>query len=231
MPGERILVVDDEAEVAELLRDYLEREGYRTALAFDGESALRSFAELEPDLVVLDLMLPGIDGLEVCRFIRSRSDLPILMLSAKGSDMDKILGLGLGADDYVVKPFSPGELVARVKAHLRRHAGMGRRPRPIVYDGLEIDREGRRVSLDGRELALSAMEFDLLAFLASRPGQALSREQLFEQVWGAKVHGELNTVTVHVRKIREKLGDDPEAPRFIQTVWGLGYRFAGGKGR
>jgi two-component system response regulator VicR len=232
MAGEKILIVDDEREIAELIRDYLEREGFKTHLAFDGAQALRAVPEFSPDLVILDIMLPEIDGIEVCRRLRSVSDAPVLMLSAKSADMDKILSLGIGADDYVTKPFSPSELVARVKAHLRRYSGMGGEKRGrLSYSGLEIDPPSRTVSLDGREIPLSAKEFDLLFFLAANPAQVFTREQLFAQVWEGLVAGDVNTVTVHIQKIREKLGENSEDPRFIRTVWGVGYLFSAGKRR
>jgi two-component system, OmpR family, response regulator VicR len=228
--GERILVVDDEKEIAELVRDYLAKDGFKVALAFDGEAALEAAREFCPDLIVLDIMLPKLDGMEVVRRVRASTDVPVLMLSARTSDIDKILGLGLGADDYVTKPFSPGELVARVKAHLRRYSGLGGGSKSsISYEGLEIDPASRTVALDGFPVALSAKEFDLLLALAGKPGQVLTREQLFAAVWGSQVAGDLNTVTVHIQRIREKLGENPDDPWFIRTVWGVGYCFAAGR--
>jgi DNA-binding response OmpR family regulator len=228
MGGERVLIVEDERSIAELVRDYLERDGFRTQMAFDGRSALAAVTSFRPDLLILDIMLPHLDGQEVCRRVRAESDIPILMLSARKEDADKILSLGLGADDYVTKPFSPGELAARVKAHLRRYAGEhvrgGRRGR-ILYGPLQVDLDGRLVYLEGVLVELSAKEFDLLSFLAHHPGQVFTREQLFGQVWGENRFGDLKTVTVHIQRIREKLREDVSAPRFIKTVWGVGYRF------
>ena len=221
-----VLVVDDEPIVREVVCSYLEREGYRTLEAPDGDRARRLLEENEPSLVVLDLMLPGTDGLELCRWIRGRSELPVIMLTARGEEADRIVGLELGADDYVTKPFSPRELVARVRTVLRRSgpqaAGSGR----IVLDGLSIDQATREVTKDGLELKLTAKEFDLLWFLARHPRQVFSRDQLMDRVWGYTSALDTGTVTVHVRRLREKIEDDPAHPRFLQTVWGVGYRFS-----
>jgi DNA-binding response OmpR family regulator len=228
MAGERVLIVDDERSIAELVRDYLQKEGFQTRMEFDGRSALAAMRSFKPDLLVLDIMLPALDGQEVCRLVRSESDIPILMLSARRDDVDKILSLGLGADDYITKPFSPGELVARVRAHLRRYTGSREtavKGARLSYGGLVIDLEGRTVSMRSGPVDLSAREFDLLVFLARRPGQVFTRDQLFSQVWGENRFGDLKTVTVHVQRIREKLGEESSAPRFIKTVWGVGYRF------
>jgi two-component system response regulator ResD len=230
-PPPRILVVDDDATVTEVLTRYLQREGFAVDAAADGDMALARAAAAPPDLVVLDLMLPGIDGLEVCRRLRQRAPLPIVMLTARGDEGDRIAGLELGADDYVVKPFSPRELTARLKAVLRR--SQGRSPlsaSPPSLDGvvragdLNIDPAARQVHVCGREVALTAREFELLAFLARHPRRAFRREELFEQVWGW-TYGDTATVTVHVRRLREKVEVDPAAPVHIVTVWGVGYRF------
>jgi len=224
--GQSILVVDDDPTVSDVVRRYLERAGYQVRLAADGHGALASFARDRPDLVVLDLMLPGIDGLEVCRRLRTGADgVPIVMLTALGEESDRVLGLQLGADDYVTKPFSPRELVLRVQSVLRRSVA---RPAPVaeslVDDGLELDVTRRIARLDGAELSLTVREFDLLAFLMRNPGRAYRRGELLEAVWGW-TFGDQSTVTVHVRRLREKIERDPAAPRRILTVWGVGYRY------
>ena len=224
--GQSILVVDDDPTVSDVVRRYLERAGYQVRLAADGHGALASFARDRPDLVVLDLMLPGVDGLEVCRRLRTGADgVPIVMLTALGEESDRVLGLQLGADDYVTKPFSPRELVLRVQSVLRRSVA---RPAPVaeslVDDGLELDVTRRIAKLDGAELSLTVREFDLLAFLMRNPGRAYRRGELLEAVWGW-TFGDQSTVTVHVRRLREKIERDPAAPRRILTVWGVGYRY------
>jgi DNA-binding response OmpR family regulator len=227
----KILVVDDERELAELIKDYLEEEQYNVIISTDGKEAVEMFRNHRPDLVVLDIMLPGLDGMEVCRIIRSESTIPIIMLSAKKSDMDKILSLGLGADDYVVKPFSPGEVVARVKAQLRRCKILSpvNTPKEVLRFGeLELDPKGYTVSIGGKAVEFSAKEFEVLRLFAAHPGQVLTREQIFENVWGFNSVGDLNTVTVHIKKVREKIENDPAKPQYIKTVWGVGYRFDGG---
>jgi len=220
-----VLVVDDEPIVREVVCTYLQREGYRTIEAPDGNRAREVLEREQPALVVLDLMLPGMDGLELCRWIRGRSELPVIMLTARGEEADRIVGLELGADDYVTKPFSPRELVARVKTVLRRSgtqtAGNGR----LSFDGLTIDARTREVTRDGVELKLTAKEFDLLWFLASHPRQVFSRDQLMDRVWGYSAALDTGTVTVHVRRLREKIEQDPAHPRLLHTVWGVGYRF------
>ena len=222
-----VLVVDDEPTIAEIVARYLERAGYATEIAPDGPEALRLSGERRPDLIVLDLMLPGLGGLEVLRRLRESGEVntPVILLTAKGEQNDRVVGLRSGADDYVVKPFSPGELVARVDAVLRRVLPPGSDAEPLRFDGLAIDARGRRVTIDGEEVALSVREFDLLDFLASHPGQAFSREQLLDRVWEPAFQGDPATVTVHVRRLRTKIEPDPERPRFIQTVWGVGYRW------
>jgi two-component system, OmpR family, alkaline phosphatase synthesis response regulator PhoP len=216
-----ILVVDDERHIVDLVRLYLEKEGFRVTEAHDGEEALAAHARHDPDLVVLDVMLPKIDGFEVCREIRRRGDTPILMLTARSDDIDAIVGLEIGADDYVTKPFNPRALVARVKAILRRTDATSRGARPIVVGELRIDPGRREAMVGDRRLELRAREFDLLAALARDPGLVLTRDGLLEDVWGTDFPGETRTVDVHVAEVRKKLGDD--GPR-IETVRGFGYR-------
>jgi len=222
-----VLVVDDEPTIAEVVSRYLERAGYATRTAADGVEAIRVADESRPDLVVLDVMLPRLDGLQVLERLREGEDgrTPVILLTAKGEQDDKLAGLRNGADDYVVKPFSPSELVARVDAVLRRVNPPEEDAEPLRFDRLEIDARGRRVALDGEEVALSQREFDLLEFIASHPGQAFSRDQLMDRVWDSALLSDTSTVTVHVRRLRAKIEPDPERPRFIQTVWGVGYRF------
>jgi len=223
----RVLVVEDDPTVAEVVARYLEREGFVVESVGDGKQALARADERLPDLVVLDIMLPGLDGLEVCRRLRSRAPIPVVMLTARGSEEDRVLGLELGADDYVSKPFSPRELTARVKAVLRRAGsplGGLDRAEAIEYDGLRIDLGAREARVRGEPATLTAREFELLAFLARRPRQVFRRDELLEHVWGY-TYGDTSTVTVHIRRLREKIEDDPSAPRRITTVWGVGYRF------
>jgi len=224
-----ILVVEDEDIVSEVVARYLRREGFRVKVAADGASALALAATEEPRLVVLDLMLPDMDGLEVCRRLRAQSTVPILILTAKGTEADEVLGLGLGADDYVSKPVRPGALVARVKTLLRRTAPFPGAPGggPLRYDGLAIDPRTRRVTHDDTALTLTAKEFDLLLFLARHPGAVFSRAQLLDHVWGYTYIGDASTVTVHVRRLREKIEPDPLHPRYVKTVWGVGYKLEG----
>jgi DNA-binding response OmpR family regulator len=226
-PRRSVLVVDDEPTIGEVVGRYLTRAGYDVRIAADGGSALAEVAERSPDLVVLDLMLPGIEGLEVMRRIRDRNrhGTAIILLTAKGEEIDRVVGLRLGADDYVVKPFSPTELVARVDAVLRRTGAVATPAAPLRYEGLSIDPAARRVTVDGREIALSQREFDVLLFFARHPGQAFTREQLMDQVWQFSFYTDTSTVTVHIRRIRSKIERDPAVPRFIETVWGVGYRF------
>jgi two-component system, OmpR family, response regulator ResD len=221
-----VLVVDDEPIVREVVVRYLEHEGYTTLEAGDGEHARILLEAHRPDLVVLDVMLPGIDGLELCRWIRAKSDLPVILLTARGEEADRIIGLELGADDYVTKPFSPRELAARVRTVLRRSAPPVDEDERLAFDGLELDAATREVRKEGEELKLTAKEFDLLWFLASNPRKVFSRDQLMSRVWGYEAALDTGTVTVHVRRLREKIEERPSHPRFLQTVWGVGYRFA-----
>ncbi|MGH3006137.1 MAG: response regulator [Gaiellaceae bacterium] len=220
-----VLVVDDEPIVREVVVSYLEREGYRTLEAGDGDTARRLVEAEPPGLVVLDVMLPGTDGLELCRWIRARSDLPVIMLTARGDEADRIVGLDLGADDYVTKPFSPRELAARVRTVLRRTAPSVGKAERLSFDELDIDAPTREVTKNGDPLRLTAKEFDLLWFMANHPRQVFSRDQLMDRVWGYEAALDTGTVTVHIRRLREKIEDDPSRPRFLQTVWGVGYRF------
>jgi DNA-binding response OmpR family regulator len=224
---ETVLVVDDEPTIRDVVVQYLRREGYATLEASDGDTA-RDLLEREwPSLVVLDLMLPGTDGLALCRWIRDRSQLPVIMLTARGDEADRIVGLELGADDYVTKPFSPRELVARVRTVLRRgSASTDRRDEHLRFGELEIDAAAREVRKDGSALRLTAREFDLLLFLARHPRRAFSRDQLMSRVWGYEPAFDSGTITVHVRRLREKIEDDPARPRRLETVWGVGYRFS-----
>jgi len=225
-----ILVVDDEPAIADLVEIHLLAEGYRVRKADNGADALRIVAEEHPDLVILDIMMPGMDGLEVCRAIRRDRNVPILMLSAKSEDVDKILGLKVGADDYLTKPFNPLELVARVKAQLRRYLSLNpasaaaREAGVITMGGLRIDPLGRSVTKDGREIALTPTEYDILQLLASHPGRVFSSEEIFERVWKERYFQSNNTVMVHIRRLREKVEDDPSHPTLIKTVWGVGYK-------
>lgn len=221
-----ILVVDDEPTILDVVGRYMEHAGYETLRAADGPEALRLAAEYRPDLVVLDLMLPGIDGIEVMRQLHEAPGprIAVILLTARGEESDRLIGLRRGADDYVVKPFSPKELVARAGAVLRRVSPPDEEAGPIEHGPLRIEPASRRVILDGEEIALTMREFDLLAYLAEHPGRVYSRDQLMEAVWGEPFFNDTSTVTVHIRRLRAKLGDDPAEPRFIETVWGVGYR-------
>ena len=225
MSMSRILVVEDEPMVAEVVERYLRRDGHDVALAFDGQSALDDFDAHPSDLVILDLMLPRVDGMSVCRRVRASSDVPIIMLTARGNERDRLDGLNLGADDYVSKPFSPRELAARVRAVLRRSAKPDAGPRHLKFDGMDIDGLRRSVTIDGRAVPVTAREFDILYHLASHPAQVFAREQLVATLWHDDFEGDASTVTVHVRRLREKIEADPSRPRRVKTVWGVGYRF------
>ena len=220
-----ILVVDDEPTITEVVSRYLERAGYTTRVAADGADALRLAGETLPDLVVLDLMMPGMDGLEVMRRLRERERVSVILLTAKGEHSDRIIGLRLGADDYVVKPFSPAELVARVDAVLRRVEHSPKLEEPIVFGELELDPVSRRVTVRGEEAQLTVREYELLLHLMRHPGQVFSRDQLMDSVWQYSFYTDTSTVTVHVRRLRSKIEADPSDPRWLQTVWGVGYRF------
>ena len=219
-----VLVVDDEPIVRDVVVRYLQREGHTTLEADHGDRARELLEQSTPDLVVLDVMLPGADGLELCRWIRSRSDLPVIMLTARGEEADRIVGLELGADDYVTKPFSPRELAARVRSVLRRTAGQAASGERLAFGAIELDASTRDVTRAGEELKLTAKEFDLLWFLASHPRKVFSRDQLMSRVWGYEAALDTGTVTVHMRRLREKIESDPSKPDHLQTVWGVGYR-------
>ena len=228
----RILIIEDDVEIAALERDYLQMSGFETVLAGNGEDGLKAAGTA--DLVILDIMLPGLDGFAVLKELRSTSDIPVILLSARGEDIDKIRGLGLGADDYMQKPFSPGELVARVRAHLARFERLTSKPGnpklavrspKLAVRGLEVDREGRRVYVHGKECFLTPKEFDILLFLMENPNRVYSKEDLFERVWGMEALGDSDTVVVHMRRLREKIEPDPRVPQYVETVWGAGYRF------
>jgi DNA-binding response OmpR family regulator len=217
----RILIVDDEEMIVRT-----DREGFKTYTAFDGEEAIRSFEDKGPDLIVLDLMLPKLSGIEVTRFIRAKSSVPIIMLTAKAAEADRVVGLELGADDYVVKPFSPRELVARIRAVLRRFEGEGAESERIVVGGLEIDLKTRELRVEGQEIELTPTEFDLLAYLARHPGQVFTRLQLLREVQGYTYDSFARTIDTHVKNLRRKIEQDAKSPRYILTVHGVGYRFA-----
>jgi DNA-binding response OmpR family regulator len=222
-----VLVVDDEPHIRTVLRGYLEAEGFAVADAADGEAALRQVRQHPPDLVLLDVMLPGIDGIEVLRQLRTFSDVYVILVTARTEEVDKLVGLGVGADDYVTKPFSPREVAARVKAVLRRDRGAREGGAVLRFEGLTIDPDAREVRAGGADVALSALEFDVLAALAGTPGRVFSRRQLLERVWGYDFFGDERVVDVHIRSLRSRLGDDAASPRLIATVRGVGYKFVG----
>lgn len=227
----RILIIEDELSIAELERDYLEINDFQVQIESRGDTGLKRAKAEDYDLIIVDVMLPGMDGFEICRQIRGVKDIPLLVVSAKKEDIDKIRALGLGADDYLTKPFSPGELAARVKAHIARYERLTKNPEfnreELKIRGLQIDKYARRVSINGREVALTSKEYDLLLLLAASPNRVFSKDELFERVWGLDSTGDLATLAVHIRKIREKIESDPSNPQYIQTIWGVGYRFEG----
>lgn len=226
----KILIIEDDISIAELQRDYLEIDGFEVNIALTGEDGLHKALHHQVDLILLDLMLPEVDGFQICKAIRIEKDIPIIMVSAKKEDIDKIRGLGLGADDYIVKPFSPSELVARVKAHISRYERLVSRELQkdtIFIRGLRMDKESRRVYVNNREVIFTTKEFDILLFLAMHPDHVFSKEQLFERIWGIDSFGDISTVTVHIKKIRGKIEDDFSRPQYIETIWGAGYRFKG----
>ncbi|KDR96665.1 DNA-binding response regulator, OmpR family, contains REC and winged-helix (wHTH) domain [Peptoclostridium litorale DSM 5388] len=229
MKLKRILIIEDDLSIAELEKDYLEMSGYSVEISLTGIEGLNLARKNEYDLIILDIMLPEIDGFHICKSLRSEIDIPILMVSAKGEGIDKIRGLGIGADDYITKPFSPSELVARVKAHIERYDRLTNKNSSsadtIEVNGLFIDKFSRRVTVDNEELHLSTKEFDILLLLASNPDRVFSKNEIFERIWGVDSLGDISTVTVHIRKIREKVESDSSNPRYIETIWGVGYRF------
>lgn len=226
---DQILIVEDDISIAELIRDYLEINGMQAEIAFTGRTGLDLARSKTFDLVLLDLMLPEMDGFEVLKRIRETRDTPVLLVSARREDIDKIRGLGLGADDYITKPFSPGELVARVKAHLARFRRLtGKtisREGTLHIRGMEIDPDARTITVEGKPVELTSKEFDILLFMARNPNKVFSKDQLFDRIWGLEAFGDTTTVTVHIGKIREKTETDPKNPQYIETVWGAGYRF------
>ncbi|MBQ3543795.1 MAG: response regulator transcription factor [Lachnospiraceae bacterium] len=225
----KILIIEDEESIAELEKDYLEINGYEVVIENSGKDGLDNALENDYDLILLDIMLPEIDGFEICRQVRNKKNTPILLVSAKKDDIDKIRGLGLGADDYITKPFSPSELVARVKAHMARYErliGAGVSENEIIeIRGLKIDKTARRVFINDEEKIFTTKEFDLLTFLAQNPNRVFSKEELFNKIWDMESVGEIATVTVHIKKIREKIEFSTSKPQYIETIWGVGYRF------
>lgn len=225
----KILIIEDEVAIADLEKDYLELSGFEVSIENSGDAGLLRALKEEFDLIVLDLMLPGMDGFEVCKKIREEKNIPILMVSAKKDDIDKIRGLGLGADDYMTKPFSPSELVARVKAHLSRYERLvntnAKHNDIVEIRGVKIDKTARRVYVDGEEKILTTKEFDLLTFLAENPNHVFTKDQIFREIWEMDSLGDIATVTVHIKKIREKIEKDTANPQYIETIWGVGYRF------
>ena len=225
----KVLIIEDEVAIAELERDYLELSGFEAEIETDGGKGLLRAMKEDFDMFILDLMLPGVDGFEILTQIRETKKVPVLLVSAKKDDIDKIRGLGLGADDYITKPFSPSELVARVKAHMARYISLteaGQEQRDIIeIRGLKIDRAARRVWINGEEKAFTGREFDLLIFLAENPNHVFSKEELFREIWGMESVGDIATVTVHIKKLREKIELGEGKPQYIETIWGVGYRF------
>ncbi len=225
----KILIIEDEEAIADLEKDYLELSGFKVEIEERGDSGLTRALSEEFDLIILDLMLPGVDGFEICKQIREEKNIPVIMVSAKKDDIDKIRGLGLGADDYMTKPFSPSELVARVKAHMARYErliGSGIQENEVVeIRGIKIDKTARRVWVNGEERAFTSKEFDLLTFLAQNPNHVYTKEELFSKIWDMESIGDIATVTVHIKKIREKIEFNTAKPQYIETIWGVGYRF------
>lgn len=225
----KVLIVEDEEIIAELEKDYLELSGFEVDVSSDGESGLKAALDNNYDICILDVMLPGIDGYEICKQIREVKNTPIIMVSAKKEDIDKIRGLGVGADDYMTKPFSPSELVARVKAHLARYdrlVSSAKEANEIIeIRGIKIDKTARRVFVNGEEKIFTTKEFDLLTFLASNPNHVFTKDELFKEIWDMESIGDIATVTVHIKKIREKIEYDTSKPQYIETIWGVGYRF------
>ena len=225
----KILIIEDEEAIADLEKDYLELSGFEVEIEERGDAGLMKALKEDFDLIILDLLLPGVDGFEICKKIREEKDIPVIMVSAKKDDIDKIRGLGLGADDYMTKPFSPSELVARVKAHLARYerlVGSGIQENEIIeIRGIKIDKTARRVWVNGEEKAFTSKEFDLLTFLAQNPNHVFTKEELFSKIWDMESIGDIATVTVHIKKIREKIEFNTAKPQYIETIWGVGYRF------
>lgn len=229
MEKNKILIVEDEIAIAELEKDYLELSGFEVKMENTGDAGLTRALKEDFDLIILDLMLPNVDGFEICRQVRETKNIPVIMVSAKKDDIDKIRGLGLGADDYMTKPFSPSELVARVKAHMARYErliGSGMKENEIIeIRGIKIDKTARRVYINGEEKTFTTKEFDLLTFLAQNPNHVFTKEELFQKIWDMESIGDIATVTVHIKKIREKIEANTSKPQYIETIWGVGYRF------
>ena len=225
----KILIVEDEVAIADLEKDYLELSGFEVMLEYTGDAGLKRALEEDIDLLILDIMLPNMDGFDICKEVRQKKDIPNIMVSAKKEDISKIRGLGFGADDYMTKPFSPSELVARVKAHLERYqrlVGSARKINDVIeIRGLKIDKTARRVYVDGEEKAFTTKEFDLLTFLAENPNRVYKKDELFREIWDLESVGDIATVTVHIKKIREKIEKNTSKPEYIETIWGVGYRF------
>lgn len=225
----KVLIVEDEEAISEIEKDYLELSGFEVTVKSDGESGLESAMGEDYDICILDVMLPGVDGFEICRQVREKKNIPIIMVSAKKEDIDKIRGLGVGADDYMTKPFSPSELVARVKAHLARYERLVSSTKEnndvIEIRGIKIDKTARRVFINGEEKVFTTKEFDLLTFLAEHPNHVYTKDELFKEIWDMDSIGDIATVTVHIKKIREKIEFDTSKPQYIETIWGVGYRF------
>ena len=225
----KVLIVEDEEAIAEIEKDYLKLSGFEVTVKSDGESGLESAMGEDYDICILDVMLPGVDGFEICRQVREKKNIPIIMVSAKKEDIDKIRGLGVGADDYMTKPFSPSELVARVKAHLARYERLVSSSKEnndvIEIRGIKIDKTARRVFINGEEKVFTTKEFDLLTFLAEHPNHVYTKDELFKEIWDMDSIGDIATVTVHIKKIREKIEFDTSKPQYIETIWGVGYRF------
>ncbi|MCR4611786.1 MAG: response regulator transcription factor [Lachnospiraceae bacterium] len=227
---QRLLIIEDDEAIAKLEKDYLEVNQFDVVIENNGKTGLKRALEEEFDLLILDIMLPDLDGFEVCKEVRDVKNTPILFVTAKKDDIDKIRGFGLGADDYITKPFSPGELVARVKAHLSRFerligSNAPDRKNVIEIRGLKLDEDSRIVTVNGEDVQLSSREFDLLMYMVKNPNKVISKEELFENIWGMDSYGEISTVTVHIKKVREKIELEPSKPQYIETIWGIGYRF------
>ncbi len=225
----KVLIIEDETSIAELERDYLEISGFEVDLSHDGKEGLDLAINRDYDLMIIDIILPSVDGFEICKRVREKKDTPIMLVSAKKEDIDKVRGLGIGADDYITKPFSPSELVARVKAHIARYIRLvgkkGKKVEIVEIGGIKIDKSNRNVVIDGDEKFFTAKEFDLLFFLVQHPNRVFSKEDLFRAIWGLESLGDIATVTVHIKKLREKVEKDPTNPKYIETIWGVGYRF------
>ncbi len=227
---QRLLIVEDDEAIAKLEKDYLEVNGFKVAVENNGKTGMERAIKEDFDLLILDIMLPDLDGFEICKKIRGIKNTPIILVSAKKEDIDKIRGLGLGADDYITKPFSPGELVARVKAHLNRYrrlvvSNVPRKNKIIEIRGIKLDGEARIATVNDRDVQLSTKEFDVLMYMTQNPNKVISKEELFKEIWGQDSCGEIATVTVHIKKVREKIEADPSNPQYIETIWGVGYRF------